>query len=273
MKLFKEGKFHFLQPLVYMGKDYNDTFKPFKSSFYIKRDLLQPIHGAINIYNGIVDLKGSSIALGITEIFRGLTQIATTPLTWFLRLPFRGIITLFTGFQKAENGAGIQIEVSKGKRILDLLENYNVQTSEIQKALQSRQEVIETRDETNTELLTSDQILIKQVADEKLNTVVTELEKGVVELTKVRDEILPLANDVADTVIRKYEKAKQRGQATELSNPIEPLTVTLNEANKFRTQSFFNGLKLFDSDKSQKSELYWVISDNARKLSPDRCGL
>jgi hypothetical protein len=134
MKLLNEGNFHFLQPLAYMGKDYMDTFKPFKSSYYIKRDLLQPIHGLINIYNGfknigngIVDLKGSSIALGIAEIFRGLTQIATTPLTWFLRLPCRGIITLFTGFQKAEDGAGIQRAVSQGVRILNLLEDINIE--------------------------------------------------------------------------------------------------------------------------------------------------
>ncbi len=39
-----------------MGKDAIDTFKPFKSSYYIKRDLLQPIQGAINLYNGIKNI-------------------------------------------------------------------------------------------------------------------------------------------------------------------------------------------------------------------------
>jgi CHAD domain-containing protein len=133
--------------------------------------------------------------------------------------------------------------------------------------LQSKQKAINTRDETKHEPLKPDQTILKKVVDEQINTTDEQLEKAVNDLTKVRNEILPVANDVADTIIRKYEKAKQRGQATELSSPIEPLTVTLNDAGKLRTQAFIKGLKLFDSNNP-----YWIISDKARELNPDRCG-
>ncbi len=280
MKLFKEGRFAFLQPLAYIGKDCIDTFKPFKSSYYIKRDLLQPIHGSINIYKGftnigtgIVDLKSSSIAIGIAEILRGLTQIAITPLTWFLRFPCRGIITLLTGFQKAEDGAGIQTEVIRGIQILGILENYNLAISSLQKSSQSRQKLIEIYEEINLEKLPPHAISMKQDIDKMLDTIEKQAENEVAKLAKVRNKTLAVANSVSDTIIRKYEKAKQRGQATDLSDPREPLTVTLNEENKFRTKSFINGLKLFDSDKSEMGKFYWEFSDRNRKISPDRCAL
>jgi hypothetical protein len=100
MRLFKTGRFHFLQPLAYMGKDYIDTLKRYKSPYYIKRDLFQPFYGAVNVLNGfknigygIAHLSGGLVGVGVTEIFRGLTRIAATPLTWFIRMPLRGLIT------------------------------------------------------------------------------------------------------------------------------------------------------------------------------------
>jgi hypothetical protein len=45
--------------------------------------------------------------LGIPLLIRGLTQIVTTPLTWFLKIPFRFILTALIGHQKIENDRGI----------------------------------------------------------------------------------------------------------------------------------------------------------------------
>ena len=277
MRLFKTGRFHFLQPLAYMLKDNADTFKQYKSPYYIKRDLLQPFHGAVNIFNGfknigygIACLKGGLIGVGITEIFRGLTRIAATPLTWFIRMPLRLVITAFTGFQKAEAGAGIQNEVRQGRAILDVLEQCNLQVSEIKSAHQSREGAIKQRNLSLGQQLTSDQERLKKEADESLSKTDEKLRNTEAELHKVQKEILPKANEVAETISRKYNKALTRGQGTALAN-VQPLAVVKNESNKFVTTPFINGLKLFDSDKGGKNQLSWTLNDSLRNLQPNRC--
>lgn len=68
-------------------------------------------------------IKNSMLAaLRIVEscaaILRGLTQIAATPLTWFLKKPLRSLITAFRGEQKIEENKGIRrlvAEIQDGK--------------------------------------------------------------------------------------------------------------------------------------------------------------
>jgi hypothetical protein len=125
------GGFH---PFMEIGKDIIDTVKPYKSKFYIARDALQPIRGIGNTLKGIFNIVTSPILMGIDTInncytsirygnfdylkrkmsfdaqrhlggfidgigstIRGISQIATTPLTWFVRMPLRGIITAVRG--------------------------------------------------------------------------------------------------------------------------------------------------------------------------------
>ncbi|MBA2653938.1 MAG: hypothetical protein H0U71_02585 [Gammaproteobacteria bacterium] len=117
-------------PLLAMRKDFVDTFKPYKSRFYIARDFLQPFRGIGNILKGVFNIlvspvlflantfryayraiaerslnlfannmamnfarTGGGILDGITSLIRGVGQLVTTPLTWLIRMPLRGIIT------------------------------------------------------------------------------------------------------------------------------------------------------------------------------------
>lgn len=278
MRLFKTGRFYFLQPLAYMGKDFNDSFKQFKSPYYIKRDFLQPYHGAENIFNGsknigygITTLNGGLIALGVADILRGVTRILTTPLTWFIRMPLRGLITAFTGYQKAESGTGIQNEVKKGRAILDAMEECNINVSELIKSYQSRQKFIEQRTSLYGQQLEQNNPQLKQETDQKMKETDKNLLRVLDELEKSQKEILPQANEVADTIVIKYEKALKRGQATDLPSNIEPLTVNQNESKKFITGPFIAGLKLFDRDKSGLNILSWTLNDSGRSLQPNRC--
>lgn len=136
-----------LNPLIAMGKDFLDTFKPYKSRFYIFRDLLQPLRGLGNVIRGLFNLiatpilflintaryaimaiqaksfqlflenmalnlikSGGGLLDGITSIIRGISQIITTPLTWFIRMPLRGIITAVKGMPTFLNSFKSQAE-------------------------------------------------------------------------------------------------------------------------------------------------------------------
>lgn len=44
-----------LQPIADMYKDFIDTFKPYKTDYYRRRDWYQPLHGIKNIVNGALD--------------------------------------------------------------------------------------------------------------------------------------------------------------------------------------------------------------------------
>jgi len=113
-----------LNPLLDIKKDALDTFKPYKANYYITRDLLQPLRGIGNIVSGLANVITASIILliylirysiidnvipvhvmlesvklggglldGISGIIRGATQLATSPLTWLMKMPVRGYIT------------------------------------------------------------------------------------------------------------------------------------------------------------------------------------
>lgn len=61
----------------------------------------------------------SEILTGATKMLRGLTQIVTTPLTWFIKIPLRKIITSFTGSPKIEDNRSIKNLVQEANQILD----------------------------------------------------------------------------------------------------------------------------------------------------------
>lgn len=141
------------QPLFDMGKDLKDTIKPYASWWYVKRDALQPLYGLGNLLKGAfyliaiiplflfnlfryaANVKSFDEWVGLAFIFngiravswfidgllsivRGVTQIITTPLTWFIKMPMRGIITAFTDPKDLliENKPSIQALVTEAKK-------------------------------------------------------------------------------------------------------------------------------------------------------------
>lgn len=152
-------------PYWSMAKDIVDTFKPYKSGFYVWRDLLQPLRGIGNVAKGLIyiliipflllcdftqsiysGIKNRSLSVfidsaasslvgfitglfdGINNIVRGSLQFATTPLTWFLRMPLRALITAVKGWPtfeetQAENARTLARLVKKeGKTLEDARE-------------------------------------------------------------------------------------------------------------------------------------------------------
>jgi len=97
-----------LSPLVLVGNFILDSVKAVyasvatdKSASSIRRKFAR---------NSIVNLMrtASWIADGITSVIRGATQVIFTPLTWFVKIPLRGIITAIKGTPKIEENPGIQ---------------------------------------------------------------------------------------------------------------------------------------------------------------------
>lgn len=135
------------QPVVDMAKDAADTFKPYRSRYYVRRDALQPLYGIGNVFKGLLYLialipiaflglglcifkeatselpLGGAMLLswfidGILSIFRGITQIAFTPLSW-IKMITRAIILAFTKEEdiRVENRKGIQKLVEQASTI------------------------------------------------------------------------------------------------------------------------------------------------------------
>jgi len=139
------------QPIVNMGKDFINTFLPYKSHWHVIHSFLQPIRGLGNIGRGIGTLiialfifiyksisyiftspqgeiiNNEKIGLrrtaswlldGISSLVRGSTQILFTPLTWFIQIPLRGIITKLRGVPKIEDNKSLQKLVTEGIKIV-----------------------------------------------------------------------------------------------------------------------------------------------------------
>jgi hypothetical protein len=164
------------QPLADMKKDLVDTFKPYRSDWYAERDVKQPLAGLFNFFKGIGYILGSLllfIALpiysipqknrpegvgyffalggryvcalswfidGVLSVVRSATQLVTTPLTWWIKIPLRKGITSFVSkkddllienretIQKIVNGANLlndNLEIcdkNKDKKIIRHIE-------------------------------------------------------------------------------------------------------------------------------------------------------
>lgn len=123
-----------LQHLVSIVNDLEHTVKPFNDKNDLLKEILQPYRGIKNILRGITNLVLAPLlflfdfiayptrslftwsfeglgrnlnhslmclvtwsADGLLSLARGVVQLATTPLNWFLRLPLRGILTGIQG--------------------------------------------------------------------------------------------------------------------------------------------------------------------------------
>jgi hypothetical protein len=138
------GQFQLIiRPWRYMVKDFIDTFKPYKSKAQLNKDKWQFFNGLHSVFLGslqvIVWPVISLIYFGVTVIspkiglkpflaklilfpleaasnlIRGVTQIVTAPLA-LLRIPFRALITAFTGTPLIENKAGIKSLVRQAQK-------------------------------------------------------------------------------------------------------------------------------------------------------------
>jgi hypothetical protein len=137
-----------LQPLADIVKDVVDTVKPYKGTYQIKRDAMQPLYGLMNMGAALLTLIGAPIAFlvnivrysfypdtfkenmqlnvvrtlswlidSVTTAVRGVTQLVATPLTWLLKMPLRGIITMMTDKSNIEDTNSIQKLVIRGEEI------------------------------------------------------------------------------------------------------------------------------------------------------------
>lgn len=138
-----------LQPIADMGKDFIDTFKPYKAGYHVKRDFLQPLRGVGNIAKGVANLicvsplflgntvryafisgsvanfasnmrlnferTASWLLDGVSSLIRGVTQVVATPLTWLIKMPLRGLITAIKGAPQITQNHGMQCLVADGK--------------------------------------------------------------------------------------------------------------------------------------------------------------
>lgn len=141
-----------LQPLASMANDFQNTFTPYKSSREFLMDVAQPLRGFGNILRGLVQLVATPLFFlgntlryalishsfssffsnmilnlgrstswfidGFSSIVRGATQVVATPLTWILRIPFRGIITAISGTPDISENEEIQHLVDLGKQAI-----------------------------------------------------------------------------------------------------------------------------------------------------------
>lgn len=113
-------------PFVAMGKDFVDTFKPYKNHQEKERDMQQFPMGLLNIlkgmagisfaglgfafalitspvslwarpamFVGMVALFTGSFLFSIEMVIRGVTQIATAPLVFLFKIPLRSILAHF----------------------------------------------------------------------------------------------------------------------------------------------------------------------------------
>lgn len=149
-----------MQTFKYMVKDVTNTWKPYKSRYHVRKDVLQPIFGLGNLLKGVFILIAAPISIavnlflvipaqtlwaickarspylglkiglnlkrtpawildGVFHVIRGITQIATAPLTWLIKMPIRAAI----GWKKGkpisiEENTGIQKLVEKGQAVI-----------------------------------------------------------------------------------------------------------------------------------------------------------
>ena len=213
------------QPVADMAKDFLDSFKPYKSTFQTKRDLKQPFWGVINALAGFAslfliplfyvlgisqvifakDLKHKRLSTfakfsvlsvswmleGVLNMVRGLSQILTTPLTWAIKMPLRGILTKVKGAPKIEDNPGIQNLVEFGKTYLDTYKNNESPELEVSENLDAR--------------LISTSGQLKQIFDP--------------DGCKLNDA--RIVDGVVAELHRKYHKSLQRGQPTNISEEVE----------------------------------------------------
>lgn len=82
------------------------------SHFNYGKSFLESLSNFIPAVLSSCAVFGVRIAQSLTTLIQGLTQIAATPLSWFIKLPLRSLITLFTGSPKIEENDGIRKNIN-----------------------------------------------------------------------------------------------------------------------------------------------------------------
>lgn len=107
-------------------KIFTDIIKPYKSNTHMIRELLQPIIGlrnicigAYNFYMGSFPTNRQKVFEGGLNLIRGIIEIITTPLTWFIKFPIRLLNTYVNGSPKIEANVGIKTLAKLGLSKID----------------------------------------------------------------------------------------------------------------------------------------------------------
>ncbi|CDZ76034.1 ubiquinone biosynthesis hydroxylase, UbiH/UbiF/VisC/COQ6 family [Legionella massiliensis] len=122
------GQFAYI-PISYtlkkIAKLFIDYFKPYKGDYQFYDDFKQPFSGLNNTGMGIVKIIAGIFTLniprfgdGIFTLLRGVIELATTPLAWFVKPFTRGFVSFFFDEPKIEEGRGIQKLVELGEQLL-----------------------------------------------------------------------------------------------------------------------------------------------------------
>ncbi|WP_115707244.1 FAD-dependent oxidoreductase [Legionella sainthelensi] len=109
-----------------IGKIFIDYFKAYKSGHQIGQDFKQPLVGIGNFFTGLIKtgtgiftLNHWSLIDGLFNMVRGVIELATTPLTWFIKPITRGLATLIHGgFKKIEENEGMRHLAQYGQAYL-----------------------------------------------------------------------------------------------------------------------------------------------------------
>ncbi|ARG98679.1 hypothetical protein [Legionella micdadei] len=124
----KLGQFDYV-PISYSlkktAKLFVDFFKPYKGDYQLVQDFKQPFVGIVNGSSGVIKLLAGlftfdiyRFADGLASLIRGVIELATTPLVWFIKPIIRFGITIFTGLPKVEENQGMVDLVTLGEELL-----------------------------------------------------------------------------------------------------------------------------------------------------------
>jgi|GEM_PF-4039331 len=221
---------------IYFAKDYLDTFKPYKGWFYVKRDLKQPYEGWKNLKLGVLEITGrirqqkdKSFGLGVSGIFRGLTQMVTAPLTWGLRMPLRAIITgVSGGFEIAESRAGFQKWIKPAIDWLGVAYKYNAMIEErnfLRDVLADDERSVEDKGKAQGALDNGQ--LATSLAIKDMNAQIV------------------IATKLTTIVNAKYQKIKERDQPTQIKGEIPDMQVHRQENDLLSLDGLLAGLSIF----------------------------
>lgn len=141
----KLGQFDYV-PIRYslkkIGKLFFDFFKPYKGDYQFVQDFKQPFVGIVNVSSGLAKLFTGFFTLdiyrfgdGLVSLLRGVIELASTPLAWFIKPIMRFSITIFTGLPKVEENQGMIDLVAHGEELLIDQEDDDFSFNKMQKIL------------------------------------------------------------------------------------------------------------------------------------------
>lgn len=189
-----------LQPINEMAKNILASFKPYKSTYDLEKDLRQPFNGIGNLAAALINLPTAIIVFAVSTVesvfspttfftnmkdnvirsaswiiesftrgLHGAVQLTTTPLTWLLRIPFRFGLNRYYGWPKIEENNSVVSLISDGVRV-----------------------------------------------NKKLSALENSKQLSLVTFTSTQKTLLKELNKINEMLKEKFLKAKERGQTTAL---------------------------------------------------------